>query len=240
MKKKAGHWKKIYKIVSIAVPVIGVCYLLLLAFPQALFAYSTEHGKFRVYSREPLGGEIVQVLDKSEEKLKHSAIYDENVRRDIYLTGSHAMYTLLSHKAYRSFANSVPYINNVFINKTDIAADRVILNREFSNTRSLSGVIAHETAHIFIRKRYGSITAAMMPTWKNEGYCEYIAGDTTITLEEGIRRWRLSPNDDADYRFIKYQLMVQHLLDREGVSVNDLFTKTWDEKALAERTLAAL
>ena len=80
----------------------------------------------------------------------------------------------------------------------------------------------------------------MVPTWKNEGYCEYIAGDTTITLEEGIRRWRGNPQDDANYRFIKYQLMVQHLLEREGVTVDDLFNKSWDEKALAERTFQAL
>ena len=67
-----------------------------------------------------------------------------------------------------------------------------------------------------------------------------VTGDTTITLEEGIRRWRESPKDDTNYRFIKYQLMVQHLLERERASVDDLFTKSWDEKALADKTLAAL
>jgi hypothetical protein len=232
--------KTVYRIFSIAVPVAAVGYLILLAFPQALFAYSAEHHKFRIYAREPLGVEIVNVLDKAEEKLRSSPIYDADVRRDVYLTGGHGMYALLSHTAHRSFANSVPFINNILINKTDVAADRVILNRNFSNTRSLSGVIAHETTHLFIRKRYGALAAAMMPTWKNEGYCEYIAGDTTITLEEGIRRWRGNPQDDANYRFIKYQLMVQHLLEREGVTVDDLFNKSWDEKALAERTFQAL
>ena len=238
--KASGRLKRVHKIASMVLAVAGISYLLLLVFPQALFAYSAEHGKFRVYSREPLGIEIAQVLDKAEDKLKNSPIYDADVRRDIYLTDSHSMYALLSHKAYRSFANSVPFIDNVFINKTDVAADRVILNREFSNTRSLSGVIAHETAHLFIRKRYGAIAAWMMPTWKNEGYCEYIAGDTTITLEEGIRRWRENPQDDTNYSYIKYQLMVQHLLERESVSVDDLFNKSWDEKAVAERTFAAL
>jgi hypothetical protein len=240
MKKTFGRWKQVYKIGSLAAALISLGYLLLLAFPQTLFAYSAEHGKFHVYAREPMGEEIVHVLDKAEEKLRSSPIYDADVQRDIYLTGSHGMYALLSHKAYKSFANSVPYINNIFINKTDIAADRVILNREFNNTRSLSGVIAHETAHLFIRKRYGSISAALMPAWKNEGYCEYIAGDTTISSEEGIRRWRENPEDDTNYRYIKYQLMVQHLLEREGVTVDDLFNKRWDENALAERTFAAL
>ena len=188
---KTGRWKRVYKIGSTVAAVVGVGYLVLLMFPQALFAYSTEHGSFRVYSREPIGVEMGTVLDKAEEKLKGSGIYDAGVRRDIYLTGSHAMYAFLSHKAYRSFANSVPFIDNIIINKTDPRSDRVIMNRAStsgSNTRSLSGVIAHETAHLFIRKRYGTIAAALMPTWKNEGYCEYIAGDTTITLEEGIRR----------------------------------------------------
>ena len=240
MKKATTGWNRIHKIVSVLVSSAAVGYLVLLMFPQALFAYSTERGKFHVYAREPLSENIVQVLDKAEEKLKSSPIYDANVRRDIYLTGSHGMYALLSHKAYRSFANSVPFINNIFINKTDVAADHVILNRELDNTRSLNGVIAHETVHLFIRKRYGSMTASLMPTWKNEGYCEYIARDTAIPLEEGIRRWRGNPQDDRNYRFIKYQLMVQQLLEREGVSVDDLFNKSWDEKAVAERTFASL
>ena len=234
------RWKKIYKIASTVAAVAGIGYLLLLGFPQMLFAHSIEHGKFRVYSREPLGEGIEWVLDKAEEKLKSSPIYDAGVQRNVYLTGSHGVYALLSHKAYRSFANSLPFIDNIIINKTDVAADRVILNREFNNTRSLSGVIAHETAHLFIRKHFGAIAATMMPTWKNEGYCEYIAGDTTITLEEGIGRWRENPQDDANYRYIKYQLMVRQLLEREGVSLDDLFNKSWDEKAVADRTFAAL
>jgi hypothetical protein len=76
------------------------------------------------------------------------------------------MYAFLSHKACNSFANSVPFIDNIIINKTDLGQDRVIMNRASasgSNTRSLSGVIAHETVHLFIRKRYGTIAAALMP-----------------------------------------------------------------------------
>ena len=115
---KTGRWKRVYKIGSTVAAVVGVGYLVLLMFPQALFAYSAEHGGFRVYSREPIGAEMGTVLDKAEEKLKGSGIYDAGVRRDIYLTGSHAMYAFLSHKAYRSFANSVPFIDNIIINKT--------------------------------------------------------------------------------------------------------------------------
>jgi hypothetical protein len=232
--------RKAYKITSMALGAAGVVYLLLLTFPQALFAYSADHGKFKVYSREPIISDLEKVLDAAEAKLRTSPIYDGEEQRRIYLTGSFSMYTFLSHKAYNSFANSVPFIDNVFINKTDVPADLVIMNRAENNTRSLSGVIAHETAHLFIRKRYGTVSASLMPTWKNEGYCEYIAGDSTITLAEGIRRWRVQPADDTGYRYIKYHLMVKHLLETEKLTLDDLFTRSFDEKRIAEKTFAAL
>jgi len=99
-------------------------------------------------------------------------------------------------------------------------------------------VIAHEITHLFIQKRFGTTNAVLTPTWKNEGYCEYVAGDSTITLEEGIRRWRENPSDDTGYRYIKYHLMVKHLIENEGMSVDDLFTQSLDESAIAGRTFA--
>lgn len=232
--------RRVYKIASISVAVIAVAYLFLLFFPQPLFAYSVKYEKFHVYSREPIGPEIEAVLNEAEERLQSSPIYDETVGRHIYLTNGYGMYAFLSHKAYASFANSVPFIENVFINKTDIAADRVYMNRAFSNSRSLSGVIAHEITHLFIQRRVGTLKAISMPTWKKEGYCEYIAGDSTIALEEGIRRWRENPWDDAGYRFIKYHLMVKYLLENENLSVEDLFERSFDENELTAKTFAAL
>ncbi len=229
-----------YKLTSITVPIFAVAYFLLLNFPQPLFAYSTSHEGLQIYSREPIEPGLTPVLNSAEARLRTSPLYDTSVSPHIYLTDSHGLYALLSHKAYKSFANSVPFIDNVIINRSDVAADRVFVNREKNNSRSLSGVIAHEITHLFIRKRYGTITASLMPTWKNEGYCEYIAGDSTISLEEGIRLWRENPSDDAGYRYIKYHLLVKHLLEDEKMSVDDLCTKSLDEAEIASRTFAAL
>ena len=232
--------RRIYKVSTTVMSVVAVAYLLLITFPQALFGYSADHGKFRVYSREPMAPEIQKVLDAAEERLRTSPIYDHEDRRDIYLTGGFGMYAFLSHKAYDAFANSVPFVDNVFINKADVAADRVFIRRSYSNSRSLSGVIAHETAHLFIRKRYGTVSSIFLPTWKVEGYCEYVAGDSTIPLDEGVRRWRESPADDTGFRYTKYHLMVKHLLENEKLSVEEMFDRDLDETAVAEKTLAGL
>lgn len=236
---KRGKFYRIYRIVSLTAAAIGVAYLLLLNFPQPLFAYSTEYGSFKVYSREPIKSELTTVLDSAESRLKTSPLYDDSFRRNVYLTASHAMYALLSHKAYKSFANSLPFVDNIMINRSDVAADRVFVNRPLNNSRSLSGVVAHEVTHLLIRRRYGTITAALMPRWKNEGYCEYVAGDSTITSEEGLARWRDNPSDDSSYNYIKYHLMVKYLLENEKVSVDDLFKKSFDENQVAEKTFAA-
>lgn len=240
MKKKPGGFREMCKITSTAAAVISVAYLVLLYFPQPLFAYSTTYERFDVYSREPIDAGLQKVLDRAEEKLRTSPLYDASVSRRIYLTNGFKMYALLSHKAYNSFANSVPFVNNVFINKTDVPADLVIMNRAKNNSRSLSGVVAHEITHLFIRQRYGTVRSVVMPAWKNEGYCEYIAGESTIPLEEGIRLWRENPFDDTGYRFIKYHLMVKFLLEKEGMSVDDLFNRDFDEKEVAAKTLAGL
>ena len=238
--KKHRKLRRIYKIASISAAVIAVAYLFLLFFPQPLFAYSVKYGDFNIHSREPIGPEIETVLNNAEARLRRSPIYDESVARHIYLTNGYGMYAFLSHKAYASFANSVPFIENVFINKTDIAADRVYMKREKNNSRSLSGVIAHEITHLFIQRRFGTPNAMLMPIWKKEGYCEYVAGDSTITLEEGIRLWRENPPNDAGYRFIKYHLMVKYLLETENVSVDDLFRRSLNETEIAAKTFASL
>ena len=237
---KPSRLVRTYKVASIAVTILAVAYLVLLTFPQALFAYTTEHNNFRIYSREPIRPELATVIKSAETRLKSSPIYDETFRNDLYLTDGHGVYALLSHKAYKSFANNIPYIENIIINKSDVVADRVFLNREKNNSRSLSGVIAHEVTHLLIQRRYGTARSIMLPSWKKEGYCEYVAGDSTITLEEGIRLWKENPSDDTGYRYIKYHLMVKHLLEKDGTSVDDLFGRSFDESELAERTFAGL
>lgn len=234
---------KLYRLYRWASGVAGataLTYVALLYFPQPLFGYTAEYNGYKVHSRTPVGPEMERVLDMVDGRLQSSPINDPSVKREVYLTGGFGMYALLSHKAYRGFGNSVPFINNIFINKSDAAADLVFMDREKNNSRSLSGVIAHEVTHLLIRNRYGTLPATLMPTWKVEGYCEYIAGDSTIPLDEGVRLWRENPTDDTGYRYTKYHAMVKHLLEKEGIAVDDLFNNKLDETDVEFRTLAGL
>jgi hypothetical protein len=52
-----------------------VClYLLALAFPEPLFAYSLAHENFRVYSRHPVDPGVREILDEVNRRLSRSEI----------------------------------------------------------------------------------------------------------------------------------------------------------------------
>ena len=231
---------KTYKVLRYFVTAVFVAYLLTICFPQYLFAHEVTYQNFKVYSREPVDKRIYKVLDDAEARLSKSTIYDRAISRRVFLTNSHGLYAFLSNKAFRSFANSVPLINNILINKSEVADDLVFLNRPKHNKRSLSGVIAHEVAHLFIRKKVGVVRASLMPTWKNEGYCEYVAGDSTITYEEGVKLWKENPNDDSKYRYFKYHMMVKYLLETEKLSIEDVFNRDFDTRDLGAKVFRNL
>ena len=239
--RKRNRAYRIYRLVNYAVVGLFAAYFLTIAFPQYLFAYETSQGNVHVYSQQPLDENIGRVLDSAQARLVRSEIYNGDKERRVFLTGSHGFYTFFSNKAYRSFANSVPLFNNILVNRSDVAADRVYLDRPIRNNRSLSGVIAHEITHLLIRERYGVARSVLsIPTWKNEGYCEYIAVDTTITFEDGVKLWREDPQDDSKYAYFKYHQMVKYLLDDEKISVDDLFTRDFDLKELEARVFAKI
>ena len=239
--KKQSKTYRTYKIFEYVFFGLFTAYFLTIAFPQYLFANQVSHGKFQVYSRQPLDENINMVLDSAEARLVKSPIYDETAARRIFLTDSNGFYIFLSNKAFRSFANSVPMLDNILVNRSDAAGDKVFVDRAVRNSRSLSGVIAHEVTHLFIRKKFGIARVMFsMPAWKNEGYCEYIAGDTTITFEDGVKLWQEAPNDDSKYAYFKYHQMVKYLLDDEKISVEELFDRDFDRKELEAKVFAKI
>ena len=128
---------------------------------------------------------------------------------------------------------------NVFINACDLDKDLVFRDAPAYNSRSLSGVIAHEVTHLLVRNRFGYFRNLTLPVWKKEGYAEY-AGGSTLPLDTGVRMWKARPNDDTGYQYFKYYMIVRYLLEHEKVSVDDLLTRDFDVTALADAVLKTL
>ena len=232
---------RVFKVFRYGVSVIFAAYFLTLVFPQYLFAYEVSHKNFKVYARQPIDENINRVLDSANERLQTSPLYDGETKEKIFISDGFGFYFFLSPISPKSFANTLPGIGVVRINKSDIAADLVFRNADADNQRPLSGVIAHEVTHNLIRKRFGLINSlTSLPNWKDEGYCEYVAGETTLSFEEGVRRWRENPSNDARYAYFKYHQMVKYLLEDEKIPVEDLFNRNFDVKDLEAKVYAKI
>src|SRR6266850_6965038 len=222
---------------------IVVVYVLLLCFPQVLFANQVSYKNLKIYSREPLDQNLYAVLDRVESRLATSEINNQEVKPRIFLTNGFTFYELLGLYLGRgSFGKGLLVLppDNVFINKSDLALDLVFRKSAANNQRSLSGVIAHETTHLLIRKKFGYWRNLTMPTWKKEGYAEYVAGSTTLSYETGVRMWKENPKDGTGYQYFKYYMLVKYLLEHDKLSVEDLFNRDFDVQSLEERVLKSL
>ncbi len=231
---------KTYKAVRYGLAGIVAIYGLILVFPQVLFAHEVSYKNFNFYSRQPLDASVYKVLDFAEARLEKSPLYDKNLTKRIFVSETFSFYMFLSPRVRGSFANTMPFTGNVTVNKVDIADDSVFRNAETDNRRSLSAVIAHEVTHTLIENKFGWAKSLNTPSWKKEGYCEYVAGETTIGFAEGARRWKANPADDSKYLYFKYQQMVRYLLDDEKISVEELFIKDFDEKDLSAKVFAKI
>ena len=232
-----------YKVLRYAVFAAVLGYLLLLSFPQVLFAHESSYKNFKVYSREPLDQSLYAVIDKAAAKLSASGINNDEVKPRIFLTNSHSLYAVLSlYIGGNSFGKGYPILpsDNIFINQADLTKDLVYRNAEANNERALSGVIAHETTHLLIRKKFGYWKNLRFPVWKREGFCEYVAGGSTLNYETGVRMWKETPRDGTGYQYFKYYMLVKYLLENEKLSVEDLFNRDIDVQALEARVLSIL
>jgi hypothetical protein len=222
---------------------IVASYLLLLSFPQMLFAHEMSYKTFTVFSREPFNKEIYSVLDRAEAKLAASPINTGEVRPRILLTGSQGFYSALSlNVGGNSFGKGFALLptSNVFINRTDVPRDLVLRNAPAHNQRSLSEVIAHEVTHLMIRKKIGYWRNLTLPVWKREGFCEYVAGGSTLPYEIGVRMWKENPQDGTGYQYFKYYMMVKYVLEHEKLSVDQLFNRDIDVPSLEAKVLSTL
>jgi len=232
----------LYRAVRYVLLTLTAVYVLLLCYPQALFAHQISYKNFTVYSRQPLDQNIYAMLDKVEARLATSEINNTNVRPKIFLTNSRKLYSALTlYLGANSFGKGLPVLptNNIFINEADVSRDLVFRKAPAFNSRSLSEVVAHEVTHLLVREKFGYMKNLTMPAWKKEGYAEYVSGGTTLDCATGVSLWKANPQNDRGYQYFKYYSLVKYVLERDKLSVEELFNRDFDRSALEAKVLSA-
>lgn len=203
--------------------ILGLSYLALHLFPQTLFAHSVTVGRISVYSRHPLPEQATSSVERAIHLLDRSELFEGDRNEKIYVCDSPALFRLFSPKSPAAFGISVPITNNVFLASADFASDTVRRFGDRYNTRSLSGVIAHELTHGHIRGCLGLIPGMRLSAWRSEGYCEHVAGEGSFPDEKGMQLFLTGDEDEsAAYRYFMYRMIVSYLIDHRGLSFDEL------------------
>lgn len=196
---------------------IALVYLLVLIFPQPLFAHSARVGQFNFHSDRPIPPEITSVVEQATAKLSASPFYEPTDSFNVYIASDRWRRMLLMPRCPGAFGVSMILTGNTVLNRCDIANDICMNDQPNFNRRSMHSVLAHESMHQLMARNLGMVQYVRLPTWKNEGYCEYVAGDPSFSVAGGAKLVRKGKSHSSPaFRYLTYLFAVRSCLDDQG------------------------
>ncbi len=201
---------------------VGLLLLSTTIAPELLaWPYKAERGRTIVYAERPIPAEIDRVLARTDALLAQSPLNDEGMKRRIFLSEGGWRWRVAALASAGAFGLRRPFRDAILFNRSDVAADRVTNGREIGGVRTLSGTIAHELTHILVARRLGEIRARMLPTWKQEGYADHVAQESSLS-EEDYRALKESGTDHPALPYYEGRLRVAEMLRANGGDVDAL------------------
>jgi hypothetical protein len=227
----------------LALVVASVAYLVLLAYPQPLFAYELTHAGLTVHADAPIPETMRATLQRVRTRLDRSPLFDRGQRAQVFICHEPWRFALFARQNYRVGGVADGFVGqHVFLRESDMDNDRLIgpSGQPVGADRPLSYFMAHELMHIATVRHVGRARYARMPQWVDDGYADYIARDIDLAaalaqFNAGARE--LDPSRSGLY--LRYHLMVAYLLERKGVAIVTLMANPPDRDAL-ERELHTL
>jgi len=225
---------------SVVLSLVIAAYVYIAVFPDCLFPYVSTHATVLVRSAEPIAQRLPSVLDGARTLLMQSTLYDPALSYRLYFCESFPRYALFTLVRFSSFAITFPRVNRIYVAKTDIFRDSCFANKTRNNQRALHTVLAHEMTHCLLSEKFGLWRTTIALKWKTEGYCEFIAGESSFNPQVGIQLIKQGKSDrSVSFSYFKSRLYVTYLMTREHRSIEDIMGTSFNMKSLDAKVRAA-
>lgn len=226
--------------------VILACLNLVLAEPQtrpatqpttrpAAFRHSIVVDGMTIYSTEPIPASAEKLLASVRDRLAGSPFWDPSHRFSVFVCNSPELYTTLTLTNRQSFAVSLRVSGWIVIASADFDKNLSRAYKPAQNRRKLTGVLTHEMAHQLLDRKYGAF--ARIPRWVSEGYCDYLAGESSFPELQGDRL--IADGQDSpstSFQYFLWRRMVQFLLEQEDMKIEDIIRHPPDEMNVRNKT----
>ena len=222
---------------------VVVAYAVILVHPQPLFAYELQHAGIVVHATRPIPEAMRGTLERVRARLNHSTIADQTRVSHVFMCQSRWLFAFFARTAYNAGGLTDVVIGQyVFLRESDMEHDRLIgaSGRPTPPDRPLSYFVAHEIMHLEHGRLVGRLAYLRMPKWVDDGHADYVARD--IDLARALQGFKAGAPELDPARsglYLRYQLMVAYLIEKQHVDPRDLLEHPRD-RAVIERELAAL
>jgi hypothetical protein len=239
--RKRSRAVRAFAFLGAGLAVLVTIYGLVIAFPEAAFAYKTSYQNYQVWSDEPIPREVGQVLDDVTRRLRTAPLHDRAAPVKIFFCNAPwrmRVYGMHFSTRFGGVAD-VWLTRHVIIRASDIAANRIrppghgpIAD---ARQRPLSYFIAHEITHTDVSRKYGRTVLLRYPEWLLEGYADYIGKGGDFDFDANRAQFvagarELDRRRSGLYR--GFHLKVAYLLDKKGWTLEQLFAEPPSEAQL--------
>jgi len=202
--------------------------------PQPLFAYTARRANVVLHARASFPPQTQALLEDVLARVSRSPLYDAGRTYHVFLCDSQALFSLFAPWNPRLGGVSHVYLNgNAFLRPFSIERGRLIgpSGDDKPGERTLAYFIAHEVTHTMTADRVGRRPYHHLAAFQQEGYADYVAFARPVDFaagQEALRRDapEMDPKRSGLYR--RYELMVAHLLERQGMTVDQLLADRID------------
>jgi len=218
---------------SAALAILITAYGAVLAFPEPLFAHKYSYKNFVVYSRTPIDDRIRPELDVVSQRLARSELNDPNIVHRVFVAGSSFWYTFFNGPYRGAVARNYEFNNSIFVPQLDLSSEKVV--HFDGRTAPIATILAHEMTHTLSQKRLGLIRSWRTPSWKKEGYAEYVGDPRTEPLIEDLRMLeRVGDDATVPKRYFEAAILWRYLADIRKMSFAEIMSDSVVREAVVE------
>jgi hypothetical protein len=249
MKKQFIKWT--FRLIVTGLFLLGLLVIFMLN-PIILYANKTVIGNYSIYHNKPLDKKFQDRLDDANFIIRTSELYDPDLKMDICLRDDSKYPKLIVKVMGRDFLSS--FYNKIIFTGDEVNYDKNYIQLE-GRRWNLTQMIAHAEVHCLEFNKYGlwrSNPIGNHPSWKWEGYPEYIARQNSgdKNLRNDIRTllhiertnndgWIMFPDStETLISFYKYRLLIQFCLEVKKMSFVQILKDTAQEESVRHQMLA--
>jgi len=180
------------------------------------------------------------VLEMAQAKLAASPLYSAQERHTAFICNARWRQRIFFTRHYGvGGVNYYPLTSNVFLRDAAIEENRLIApsGNQVSGDRTLDYFVSHEITHTLTVRAIGWRRYYNLAEWVREGYADYVAKGSSFDYSEAVRAFLAGAPEMDRWKsglYLRYHLLVAHLLDQEHWTVQRLLDESIDQQTVED------